>query len=48
MSHMLYGVASREIIFNGEHDFEDMRKDALYWQTDDPEARLLYKIFQNN
>lgn len=31
MSRMLYGVSSREIIFNGEHDFEDMHKDAFYW-----------------
>lgn len=25
MSHMLYRVSSKEIIFNGEHDFENMR-----------------------
>lgn len=49
MSHMLYVVASREIIFNGEHDFEDMRKDDFYWhEGDDREARLIYKIFQYN
>ena len=41
MSHMLYGVSSREIVFNGEHDFEDMRKDAFYWdESDDREESL--------
>lgn len=41
MSHMLYGVSSKEIIFNGEHDFEDMRKDAFYWcESDDREESL--------
>lgn len=41
MSHMLYGVASRETIFNGEHDFEDMRKDAFCWdESDDREESL--------
>lgn len=41
MSTMLYGIASREIIFNGEHDFEDMHKDALYWyESDDLEESL--------
>lgn len=41
MSHMLYGVSSREIIFNGEYDFEDMRKDAFYWyESDDLEESL--------
>lgn len=29
MSHMLYGVSSREIIFNGEYDFEDMRRNHV-------------------
>lgn len=43
MSRMLYGVASREIIFNGEHDFEDMRKDAFYWyESDDREESLKF------
>lgn len=41
MSHMLYGVSSRETIFNGEHDFEDMRKDPFYWdESDDREESL--------
>lgn len=47
MSRMLYAVTSRNTIFNGENDFEDMRKEPFCWQTDDPEERLLYKIFQN-
>lgn len=48
MSHMLYGVISRDTIFNGENDFEDLRKDPFCWyESDDLEERLLYKIFQN-
>lgn len=41
MSHMLYGVAGRETIFNGEYDFEDMRRDAFCWdESDDREESL--------
>lgn len=41
MSHMLYGVSSRETVFNGEYDFEDMRKDAFCWdESDDREESL--------
>lgn len=41
MSHMLYEVSGRETVFNGEHDFEDMRKDAFYWdESDDREESL--------
>jgi hypothetical protein len=48
---MLYGVSSREIIFNGEHDFEDMRKGAFYWndlEVEDPEMKLMYRVFNGN
>lgn len=72
MSTVLYTVASREMLFNGTHNVEDMHNDSDYWyegndrekslelamdegvtfwqdwQTDDPETRLFYKIFQNN
>lgn len=50
MPHMLYAVTGRDTVFNGENDFEDMRKGVTSWQgcrTSDPEERLLYKIFQN-
>lgn len=57
MSNVLYTVNSRETLFDGKFDIEDMRKEAdcwyegatfwQDWETDDPEARLLYKIFQN-
>lgn len=41
MSHMLYGVSSRETIFNGKDDFEDLRKGAFYWyESDDLEESL--------
>ena len=41
MSHMLYGVCSREIIFNGEHDLENMRKDAFYWHEGNDREKSL-------
>lgn len=72
MSTVLYTVTSREMLFDGKQNVEDMHKDSdcwyegddrekslelamdegvtfwQDWQTDDPEARLFYKIFQNN
>lgn len=51
MSTVLYGVASREIIFNGERDFEDMRN-VYQWIAieieDDEVIGCEIKIFQNN
>ena len=41
----VYTATNRKLLFNGKQDVEVMHKD---WQTDDPEARLFYKIFQNN
>ncbi len=35
MSRMLYTVTSRDTIFNGENDFEDMRKDPFCWYESD-------------
>lgn len=31
MSTVLYTVASREMLFNGTHNVEDMHKDSGYW-----------------
>lgn len=41
MSTVLYTVMSRDMMFNGKTTI------SRNWQTDDPESRLLYKIFQN-
>lgn len=35
MPRMLYTVTSRDTIFNGENDFEDMRKDSFCWYESD-------------
>ena len=41
MSHMLYDVTSREIIFKGDHDFENMCKDPFCWtECDDRDESL--------
>lgn len=42
MSTVLYTVTSRDTIFNGEHDFNDLRKDDSYWwyEGDDREVSL--------
>lgn len=49
MSTVLYTVASREMLFNGTHNVEDMHKYSDYWyEGNDRETRLFYKIFQNN
>ena len=31
MSTMLYGICSRELIFKGKYDAENLNKDAFYW-----------------
>lgn len=50
MPTVLYTVTSRELPFNGKHDLEELNRGTNCWYegTDDPEARLFYKIFQNN
>lgn len=49
MSHMLYTVTSRELLFDGKRNIEDMYKNSDCWyEGNDREARLFYKIFQNN
>lgn len=49
MSTVLYTVTSRELLFNGKHNVEDMHKDSDCWyEGNDREARLFYKTFQNN
>ena len=41
MSRMLYGVTGREIVFNGERDFENMNKAPFYWaECDDRDESL--------
>ena len=35
MPRMLYTVTSRDTVFNGENDFEDMRKDPFCWYESD-------------
>lgn len=41
MSTMSYTVTSRDIIFNGENDFEDMRKDPFCWYESDNRKKSL-------
>lgn len=49
MSTVLYTVTSREMLFNGTRNVEDMHKASDCWyEGNDPDARLFYKIFQNN
>lgn len=54
MSTMLYTVTSRDTLYDGCCDQEDLRFDADCWYEDiDREkslktARLIYKIFQSN
>nr|DAW91422.1 MAG TPA: hypothetical protein [Bacteriophage sp.] len=58
MSTALYSVTSRKMMFNGNRNLEELSRSTDYWyegvkfwqdrQTDDPEACLLYKIFQDN
>ena len=48
MSRMLYKVTSGDVLFNGTNNIKNMRKDPNYWyEGDDRDERLFYKIFQN-